>query len=128
MISQADQVGKVLQDMLTGGLINPEQQAELAELMEGILKNPEISCFFDPAFEIKNEPEILTPEGVLYRPDRVLMKNNRATIIDYKTGRQHPGHRDQVLKYASLLNEMNCTVDSAFLLYLNRNHEVVKVI
>jgi ATP-dependent exoDNAse (exonuclease V) beta subunit len=128
MISRADQVGKVLQELLVNGLINTEQQSELAALLAGILKNPEISSFFDPDFEVRNEPEILTPEGVLYRPDRVLMQNDRATIIDYKTGKQRAEHRDQVMKYAGLLNDMNYKVDGAYLLYLNRQPEVVKVI
>jgi ATP-dependent exoDNAse (exonuclease V) beta subunit len=127
-ISRADQVGSILQDLLAEGLINSDQQHDLEALMAGILKDPEISNFFDPAFNVRNEPEILTPEGVLYRPDRVLMHNNRATIIDYKTGKQHPWHRDQVLKYAGLLNDMNYTVDGAYLLYLNRLPELVKVI
>ena len=66
--------------------------------MDGILKNPEISRFFDTAFEVRNEPEILTSEGTLYRPDRVLVQNNRATLIDYKTGKQRNGHGDQVIQ------------------------------
>jgi CRISPR/Cas system-associated exonuclease Cas4 (RecB family) len=96
--------------------------------MAGILESPEISRFFDPACEVRNEPEILTPEGILYRPDRVLMQQDRVTIIDYKTGKHRTEHRDQVLKYAGLLNEMNYKVDSAYLLYLNRLPEVVRVI
>jgi len=128
MISRADQVGPVLQELLVNGLISSVQQSELSVLMAGILESPEISRFFDPACEVRNEPEILTPEGILYRPDRVLMQQDRITIIDYKTGKHRTEHRDQVLKYAGLLNEMNYKVDSAYLLYLNRLPEVVRVI
>jgi hypothetical protein len=128
MINRADQVGKVLRELLEGGLINSEQQDELAALMDGILKDPEISPFFDPAFEVRNEPEILTPGGILYRPDRVLMQNGQATIIDYKTGKQHIWHRDQVIKYASLLEDMNYKVEGGYLLYLNPQPIVLKVI
>jgi ATP-dependent exoDNAse (exonuclease V) beta subunit len=128
MINRADEIGTVLQELLADGLINSEQQDELAALMAGIMNNPETSLFFDPAFEVRNEPEILTLEGLLYRPDRVLMQNDRATIIDYKTGKQHTWHRDQVIKYAGLLNDMNYKVDGAYLLYLNGQPEVVRVI
>jgi ATP-dependent exoDNAse (exonuclease V) beta subunit len=127
-IGRADQVGTVLQEMLAGGLINSRQQDELTALMDGILKDPEVSGFFDPAFEVRNEPEILTPGGILYRPDRVLIQNGRATIIDYKTGKQHAWHRDQVIQYAGLLEEMNYKVDGAYLLYLNRQPDIVKVV
>ncbi|MCK9400462.1 MAG: UvrD-helicase domain-containing protein [Bacteroidales bacterium] len=128
MTSRADQVGIVLQELLISGLITSEQQNELSVLMAGILRNPEISCFFDPAFEVRNEPEILTLDGRLYRPDRILMQRERVTIIDYKTGKHRAEYLDQVLKYAGLLNEMNYKVDGAYLLYLNRQPEVVKVI
>jgi ATP-dependent exoDNAse (exonuclease V) beta subunit len=127
-INRADQVGTVLNELLLSGLINSVQLDELAALMDGILKNPEISHFFDPDFEIRNEPEILTPEGVLYRPDRVLVQNGHVTIIDYKTGKQHIEHSDQVIKYAGLLNDMNYKVDGAYLIYLNRLPDIVKVI
>jgi ATP-dependent exoDNAse (exonuclease V) beta subunit len=127
-INHTDQVDKVLQELLLSGLINSEQKELLAVLMERILKNPEISRFFDPAFEVRNESEILTHEGGLHRPDRVLIKDGRATIIDYKTGKQRKEYHDQVIKYAGLLNEMKYQVDGAYLLYLNQSPEVVKVI
>jgi ATP-dependent exoDNAse (exonuclease V) beta subunit len=127
-INRADQVGKVLQELLLGGLINNEQLDELDALMAGILKNPEISRFFDPAFEVRNEPEILTAEGYLYRPDRVLVQNGHVTLIDYKTGKQRTEHSEQVIKYAGLLREMTYKVDGAYLLYLNLEPDVVKVI
>jgi ATP-dependent exoDNAse (exonuclease V) beta subunit len=127
-INRADEVGTVLNELLLGGLINTGQLEELAVLMRGILKDPEISRFFDPAFEVRNEPEILTPEGVLYRPDRVLLQNGHVTLIDYKTGKPRDRHRDQVMKYAGLLKDMNFKIDGAYLLYLNLSAEVVRVI
>jgi ATP-dependent exoDNAse (exonuclease V) beta subunit len=127
-INRADQVGTVLNELLLSGLINPGQKDELAALMDGILKNLEISHFFDTAFEVRNEPEILTSDGTLYRPDRVLVQNSRAILIDYKTGKQRNEHGDQIIRYAELLRDMNYNLDGAYLLYLNRVPEVVKVI
>lgn len=127
-INKIGEVEKVLQEMLVNGLIDSKQQKELNVMIDEILNNSEISRFFDPAFTVRNEPEILTPEGVLYRPDRILIQNDLATIIDYKTGKQRAEHKDQVLKYAGLLSEMNYKVDGAYLLYLEGQPEVVKVI
>jgi ATP-dependent exoDNAse (exonuclease V) beta subunit len=127
-ISHATRVGPVLDELLVSGIISSDQKKELSVLINSILKNPEIAGFFDPAFEARNEPEILTTEGVLYRPDRVLMQHGSVTIIDYKTGKQQKWHRDQLLKYAGLLREMNYEVESAYLLYLNRQPEVLRVV
>ena len=128
LISRPDQVGPVLQELLVSGVISSLQQKKLSGLMAVILKNPEISPFFDPAFEVRNEPEILTADGLLYRPDRVLLKQDHVTIIDYKTGGQRNEHSDQILKYAVLLGDMKYKVDGAYLLYMNHLPEVVKVI
>jgi ATP-dependent exoDNAse (exonuclease V) beta subunit len=128
LITHADQVEPVLQDMLADGMISSVQKNDLAALMSGLLQNPEISRFFDPSFEVRNEPEILTTEGDLYRPDRVLMQQQRVTIIDYKTGRPREEHRVQINDYAKLISSMNYEVDGAYLLYLNRMPEVLKVI
>jgi len=128
MISQANQVEKVMQELLVNGTISSVQQKELTGLMAGIMKNPEISSFFDSSYEVRNEPEILTAEGLLYRPDRVLMKKDRVTIIDYKTGKHREEHRSQIINYAGLIGSMNYLVDGAYLLYLNHRPEVLKVI
>ena len=127
-ISRADEVKPVLQELLVNGLISLEQQADLSALITGMLDNPKISVFFDPEYTVMNEPEILTTEGFLYRPDRVLMRQGHVTIIDYKTGKQRNEYRDQVLRYSMLLKEMNFEVDGAFLLYLNREPELLRVI
>ena len=127
-ISRADQVVPVLQELLVNGLISSAQQVDLSVLMAGILANPEMSVFFDPGYTVMNEPEILTPEGFLYRPDRVLIKQDHVIIIDFKTGKQRKEHYDQVLLYSRLLKEMNYRVDGVFLLYLDRQPEVLRVI
>lgn len=127
-ISHSGRVGPVLQEMLENGTISSVQHRELSSLMDDILKNREISPFFDPAFEVRNEPEILTTDGILYRPDRVVMKNDRVTIIDYKTGKHSDAHRSQILDYAGLLRDMKYHVEGAYLLYLDQVPELLKVI
>jgi ATP-dependent exoDNAse (exonuclease V) beta subunit len=128
LIGKADQVEPVLQGLLVDGLISVSQKNDLSVLMAGILENPAISDFFDPAYEVRNEPEIISADGTLYRPDRVLMQQGSVTIIDYKTGKQRDDHRHQVQKYADLLSDMKYKVDGAYLIYLNRYPELLKVI
>ncbi len=128
MISHFVQVDMVLQELLIQGIISSSQQNELKALLSVIMKDPEISRFFDPKYLVRNEPEILTSEGHLYRPDRILIKNDLVTIIDYKTGKHREEHRAQILRYADLINGMKYKVDGAYLLYFNRQPEVIKVI
>ncbi len=127
-IKLAGQAESVLREMLVDGLITSVQKEEMSVLLSGILQDSEISRFFDPAYQVRNEPEILTAEGELYRPDRVLMQQEKVTIIDYKTGKPRDEHRIQINDYARLLKTMKYQVDGAYLLYLNRRPEVLKVI
>ena len=57
----------------------------------------------------------------------MLVNNGRVTVIDFKTGKFRTEHRDQVEKYAELLSELDYKIDGAYLLYLDRQPEVVKV-
>ncbi len=127
-ISHADDLEPVLQGMLVDGMISTSRLEELSALLKEILTNPAISPYFDPSYEVRNEPEILTTEGVLYRPDRVLIRQNSVTIIDYKTGKPRDEHERQILAYSALLREMGYKIEGACLLYLNQHPEVRKVI
>jgi ATP-dependent exoDNAse (exonuclease V) beta subunit len=127
-VNHANQLGLVLDDMLVNGMISNAQKEELLVLMTGILNDPAVSKFFGPHYEVRNEPEIITKDGSMYRPDRILLQQEKATIIDYKTGKPHEEHHGQIREYARLLIEMNYQVEGAYLLYLNKQPEVVRVI
>ena len=119
---------KLLDEVFSEGLISSAQKNDLADLIHTLLDNPEISRFFKSEGEILNEAEIITPDGHLYRPDRVLLNQGKATVIDFKTGSYNENHRTQVLKYVELLTEMNYLIEGAYLVYLNRNPELKQVV
>jgi ATP-dependent exoDNAse (exonuclease V) beta subunit len=127
-IKHAIDVEPVLQDMLLQGDISSARYDEMKEMMEKLLKHEKIAGFFDPDAEIRNEPEIMSADGSLFRPDRLLLGPAGVIVIDYKTGRRAEAHHQQVKTYARLIGEMNYKVDQAYLLYLNKEPEVVRVI
>jgi hypothetical protein len=114
-------------DVLPDWLDEPGR-VELKNVMKALAGLEEVRAFFAPDFEVRNEPEIITPEGQSFRPDRVMIRDGRALIMDYKTGSARPWHRDQVLEYARLLTEMGYEVSGAFLVYVSRSPEVSRVI
>jgi ATP-dependent exoDNAse (exonuclease V) beta subunit len=127
-IRKPDELAGLLHKLIIDGVISTDQQQEISLLLDGILSDPQISALFDPGFEIRNEPEIMTKDGHFFRPDRVMIKNGKVSILDYKTGKPKEEHRSQVMQYASLIREMDLAVDSAYLLYLNREPQLVKLI
>ncbi len=69
-------------------------------------------------FEIKNEVEIVAVGQQFLRPDRLMIRNNEAIIVDYKTGTRNSVYGEQVSTYAQVLKEMGMHKVSGYLLYL----------
>ncbi|MBP1677813.1 MAG: UvrD/REP helicase [Bacteroidetes bacterium] len=87
---------------------------------------PEVSEWFAAGTKILNEATILTPEGQFYRPDRVVLQGNKATVIDYKFGdKEEKRYVGQVEQYMQLIAGMGYEV-KGFLCYVSLA-KVVKV-
>jgi ATP-dependent exoDNAse (exonuclease V) beta subunit len=110
------------------GELTDEGAAKLKKMADRLLNDPVIMALFDPAAEVRNEAEILTADGKSYRPDRVMIRSGKVTVIDYKTGVRRDSHKEQLEEYAKLLRQMNYVVDSAYLLYLDESPESIRVL
>ena len=68
--------------------------------------------------KVLNELDILTTTGNTLRPDRVMIDGNKAIIIDYKFGQEHPEkYQEQMRDYILLLEQMQYQVE-AYLVYV----------
>jgi ATP-dependent helicase/nuclease subunit A len=76
--------------------------------------------------ELKNERSILLTSGESYQPDRVVVKNGKTYLIDYKTGEPNPSHEKQVTEYRNLLTQMGYKNIESYLLYI-KSGELVGV-
>lgn len=116
-ITSISEVSKKLNTRLLRGEINQQQFTKIEIHLAKLLSNPQVKYFFDPTFEIKSERDIILPNGEVYRPDRVLVKDNKAIIIDYKTGEESPSHANQIKHYATLLGQMGYSSTELYLIY-----------
>ncbi len=108
-----------LENMLNEGLITVIEKQSLLPKIEKIIEHPRLEKYFTADYIIKNESEIITAAGKFYRTDRVAIKNNTATIIDYKTGEKKSAHKKQMEEYAGLLKEMGYTIIEKLLVYID---------
>jgi len=92
---------------------------ELQIKIEQILNLPEVTPYFDPTSNCIDEREICTIGGNALRPDRVVLKDNAAVVIEYKTGEERSKHLDQINKYATELEEMGYEVNDKLILYID---------
>lgn len=124
-IETKDDVDSVIQDYITTSIINREQAAELKLLVLEIVNHPELKPFFEKNNTIYNERDIITKEGVILRPDRVVVNSkNEAVILDYKTGIENKKHEQQLKVYQDILESMNFNVIKKFLIYINEEIQV----
>jgi hypothetical protein len=86
-----------------------------------------LTRLFSDQVRVKTEAEILLPEGSFYRPDRIVFDNNQVTILDYKSGKPHVNHGEQLKKYAGYIAEMGYSNIRRALVYLEPKVKVVEV-
>ena len=104
--------------------IEEEHRTELEKQLRSILFNPSLAEYFSQDWVTMNELEIILPEGKVLRPDRVLLQDNRAIVIDFKTGLRSPKHLSQIAAYSQTLKLMGYEVEKA-VIYYTESGEVV---
>jgi hypothetical protein len=88
------------------------------EQLDILLTNPQVASWFDTDWEVRTEVPVLVPGGSESRIDRLLIRDKKAIIIDFKTGEPSKGDQKQVQDYMAILRKMNFTTIEGFLLYL----------
>ena len=71
-----------------------------------LLQRPSIARWFEPGLDVRNEISILSPDGRQYRPDRLVLQNQKAHVLEFKTGAERPEHVQQLRNYLQLLQKM----------------------
>jgi ATP-dependent exoDNAse (exonuclease V) beta subunit len=117
-IKTSEDVEPALKEMCSQGLITTEEKQKLHTTLSKIVKLPKLQSHFAKGLIIKNEAEIITASGEFFRPDRVILNEKNAVIIDYKTGSEKPKYKEQILQYADLLSQMGYTVTEKLLVYI----------
>ncbi|MGC1472982.1 MAG: UvrD-helicase domain-containing protein [Psychroserpens sp.] len=105
---------------LSTGLINSNQRPDLKTTINQLVNHTALKAVFDSPLDVYNERDIITKDGKLLRPDRVVINASKeAIIVDYKTGLQHARHKEQLFDYQFILEEMDYTVIKKLLIYIN---------
>jgi hypothetical protein len=85
-----------------------------------------VANWFSRDWNVKTEVPILLPGGEENRIDRLLMKDKRAVVLDFKTGSRKKSDEKQVQQYMDVLRQMNYPDVEGYLLYLGEN-DIVEV-
>ena len=88
---------------------------KLHELFEAL---PLVAGWFNGSWQVINERKIYQ-DGRIYIPDRIMIKDNQAMVIDYKREKQDKKHHRQVNEYALLLTKMGFEIVGKYLIYID---------
>lgn len=83
---------------------------EIWELMER-------KSWTDKKYKVEKEIDVCDKDGILHRPDRVLINDNEVIVIDFKTGSPNKKYHQQVNLYCSLFKEMGHKTVKGYLLF-----------
>lgn len=124
-------VEEAIDDAHRAGRIDAVQRDELRAIVEKELRRDEAQEWFNGDWErVYNECDIIHDKGSVVgqsRPDRVMVKGQRAVIVDYKFGAEKLKiYRQKMEYYKELISRMGYTDVEGYLWYLTRP-EIEKV-
>lgn len=110
-----------------GIIESAEQERQIKKLTEWALNHPLVKEWYSGNWELYNECAIIYKEkGELQtrRPDRVMMKDGKVVVVDFKFGKKRTDYNKQVRDYMNLLSDMGYENIRGYLWYVFDNEFV----
>ena len=119
MINTEEDVDHALNEIVRLGDLSNSEVEPIRNVIVEIVRHPDLQPYFKDGNLVKNEKDIIAENGTLLRPDRVVIQDRRATVIDYKTGQRKADHASQINRYGKALEEMGYLVENKIVVYIN---------
>ncbi len=121
-IEYADDVEQAVRNVYLSGMITKRGKEEYCEKVRAYLAQPVCSEWFDRKYKVINERDILLRFGSKVRPDRVIIQDKQAIVIDYKFGRTEENkYLKQVQFYRTSLRQMGYKDVKGYIWYVRLN-------
>lgn len=125
-IRVADDFDYAIKKAALSGDLQPLELEMVKSEISNMLNHPIAQNWFNGTYEIYNEKQLLTTFNT-YRPDRIMVRNNEAIVVDFKSGFiKESFYKEQVKRYCNTLIESGITDVTGYLWYLPTN-EIEKV-
>lgn len=119
LIHSAADIGAAAGQLLAEGLLSVSQRNGFENLCRRLVEHPLLSPYYTPGWQVYNEKDIFAKNGLLLRPDRLVICGGEAALIDYKTGKPKTEDRNQLQQYANTLSAMGFAVKQSILVYIS---------
>ncbi|MDR0661063.1 MAG: UvrD-helicase domain-containing protein [Prevotellaceae bacterium] len=131
-INTAEDISSSINQLIEDGLLEEKDKLFYTKKVEKALLHPIVHTWFTNSWTLKTETEFLLPkqkkQGVsIQRPDRVMISDNEAIIIDYKFGTlELPSYQKQMRTYIQGLQQMGYAKVKGFIWYID-TEKIVEV-
>lgn len=127
-IKKPNDFDTAMQRLATSALANDKELAEVENRLQILLQNKTVSHIFNNFDAVYIERSILLSTGAVLRPDRVVVKGNSVTIVEFKTGVASEKHILQTREYLNALKLMQPENNvNALLIYLGENQDCIAI-
>ena len=125
-IRTRDDIEDALRQLEEEGILYDDQLTteRIMTLLRKRLEHPQVADWFSDRWKLFNECAILSTVGnqvIERRPDRVMTDGEYWVVVDFKFGRPHEEHHQQVGEYMRLLRAMGHSRVQGFLWYVYSN-------
>ena len=114
--TREDQQTVVDQYMQRGVIESEEQRREVESLLNLAWENPQMCEWFDGSWDLLREQAMMV-NGEEKRPDRVMLKGDKAIVLDYKFGAPNPKYHRQVQEYMEVMRLLGYREVEGYLWY-----------
>ena len=104
--------------VLSGDLSEDEAVEAGGLLVQRIEAVSDYGWFDTAGAQVLNETGLIDTDGEIFRPDRVVIRDGKVSIIDYKFGAHRRIYERQLGKYSDIWRRMGYSDVSAFLWYV----------
>lgn len=109
------------------GIASPDTYREIYDTILKMTGNSQAKHWFDGTYRVYNETNLIAG-GKLYRPDRMMLANDEAVIVDFKSGTvRDEAYKAQITRYCEILKETGMDRVSGYLWYIQTN-EIDRVV
>ena len=125
-IDTVDDLPRALESLRKEGVIRRDEIADKQKFIENAIAYQALQNhhWFDGTYKLYNECNLLYLDNgvaITKRPDRVMVNDKEAIVIDYKFGGKNEGYDEQVTNYRERLHKLLKKPVRAYLWYVTSN-------
>lgn len=106
LVSQ-DDLDKLISGKVQEGFIRESEKEEIKRDVEEILNQEEIKQWFAEAKSVISEKDMIIESGLVKRPDKLFVFENRAVLLDFKFGAEQSKYITDISLYRDNLLKMD---------------------